>query len=1024
MENSFSNPKSIYRPAPFWAINHKINPQESARQIGDMASAGMSGGFFHSRAGLITDYMSEEWFECMNAALDAVEKTDGYLWLYDEDLWPSGNAGGQVAMMKPEYRSASLKAYLVAAGQPLPDLTEDQAIVFAYNIGDRAGRQLFECYPLDSAEDALESERLLMIREYSPKIGWWSGESYSNLMHPEAMKEFIKLTHEKYKARLSRDFGKRIPGIFTDEPMLAPVDPTAISWYEGLPELYSQWYGRNFVEDIPYLIFDGPECRKIRLLIYRTIHRQFMEAYCKPLFDWCEANNLKHTGHFMQENTLTIQAETYGGGVMSFYKYEHVPGIDHLCREIDTMLLPCKQVASAARQLGRRQVLTEIFGVSRHTSTFEDFKWLGDFDMVFGATFFCPHLSLYSALGKRKRDYPPVWNYQQTYWKDLSKLNDYFARTAWMLDRGEALCNIAMLHPIDSATADRKMGVNAVGSIDGTNVILPVDAPVMERPNIAQLDEGLNKTLNAVLTSGRDCDLVCEDTLAEIGTINDGKLTVGKMTYSTLIVPPSITWRPGTYKAIQNFASSGGKVLFVGKTPAELDGEKAVGQWTRLMFDEGVRSVPCATRQIQEAIDAISKQSFILRDMDGNFTQETYLQHRKDGDSEIFFIVNASRNAARDYVLEFGDQVSGYLMEYDAESGEIHPCMPAEKGLRFVFSLPPCGSVLLALEQAEIVQPEQEEDEIEYDAIKLPPSLDFVRSDPNVLVLDRIQASFNGGKIFEAEDLEFRIRKNIAERFGTTDSLAWQPWVAVRKKLFDGKGGPVILRYVFQSDLISPKAWVVIEEIQKGKLFVNGIEVNTATDLWQWDRGFGKVEIGNLIVSGNNTIDFHVNYDFMTEVESAYIVGDFGVELVSPFHGKLVKEPQQLKTGSWIGQGYPFYSGRMIYKTKFDCTRKAAKLVLSRPSATVINVRVNGKEAQSIMWRPYETDLSDLVKQGQNNLEIEVVSSLQNSFGPLHEINGDDNQWCGPNAFDDEEFIREELSLFDYGLLDGGEILV
>ncbi len=1023
MENSFSNPQSKYRPAPFWAINHKINPQECARQITEMTNAGMSGGFFHSRAGLITDYMSEEWFECMNAALDAAKNTDGYLWLYDEDLWPSGNAGGQVAMMKPEYRSASLKAYLVAAGQPLPELTEDQAIVFAYNIGDRMGRQLFDCSLLDDVDEAPDSERLLMIREYSPKIGWWSGESYSNLMHPVAMQEFIKLTHEKYKAKLSKDFGKRIPGIFTDEPMLSPVDPNGIHWYDGLPDLYSKWYGRDFTEDLPYLVFDGPECRKIRLLINRTIHRQFMEAYLKPLFDWCEANNLKHTGHFMQENSLTIQSETYGGGVMSFYKYEHVPGIDHLCREVDTMLLPCKQVTSAARQLGRRQVLTEIFGVSRHTNTFEDFKWLGDFDMVFGATFFCPHLSWYSALGKRKRDYPPNWNYQQTYWKDLSKLNDYFARTAWMLDRGEAVCDIAMLHPIDSAVADRKLGVNTVGGVEGNCVVLPVDAPVMERPNIAQLDEGLKKTLQAVLTSGRDCDLVCEDALAENSIIKDGKLTVGKMTYSTLIVPPSITWRPSTFSKLQDFITGGGNILFVGQTPFELDGEKVVEQWTRLMFANGVRSVPCATKQIQEAVDSISKQSFILRDMDGNFTTETYLQHRKEGDSEIFFIVNSSRDVARDYVLEFADQVSGFLMEYDAESGEIHPCMPAEEGLRFVFSLPPCGSVLLALEQTEIEEPEEEEEEVEYDSMKLAESFDFIRSDPNVLVLDRMQVSYDDGKIFDAEDLEFRIRRKIAEKFGTLDALDWQPWVAVRKKLFDGKGGPVILRYVFQSDIAAPKAWAVIEEIQKGKLFINGTEVSTVTDQWQWDRGFGKVEIGKHIVAGNNTLDFYVDYDFMVEVEAAYIVGDFAVELVSPYHGKLVKEPTKLKTGSWVGQGYPFYSGRMIYKAKVDCTRKNAKLVLSRPSASLINVRVNGKAAQSIMWRPYETDLSALVKKGENNIEIEVVSSLQNSFGPLHEINGDDNMWCGPNAFDVEEFIREELSLFDYGLLDGGEIL-
>ncbi len=101
----FANPDSILRPAPFWAINARITPEETARQMADMIRVGLSGGFFHSRAGLITDYLGDEWFAAMNAALDVAKDKDGYLWLYDEDLWPSGNAGGQVAGMKDEYRA-------------------------------------------------------------------------------------------------------------------------------------------------------------------------------------------------------------------------------------------------------------------------------------------------------------------------------------------------------------------------------------------------------------------------------------------------------------------------------------------------------------------------------------------------------------------------------------------------------------------------------------------------------------------------------------------------------------------------------------------------------------------------------------------------------------------------------------------------------------------------------------------------------------------------------------------------------
>ena len=116
----FQNPDNILRPAPFWAINERITPEETARQMEDMISVGLSGGFFHSRAGLVTDYLGDEWFASMEAALDVARKCDGYLWLFDEHLWPSGNAGGQVAGMNDEFRAATLNAYLVAAGEPAP----------------------------------------------------------------------------------------------------------------------------------------------------------------------------------------------------------------------------------------------------------------------------------------------------------------------------------------------------------------------------------------------------------------------------------------------------------------------------------------------------------------------------------------------------------------------------------------------------------------------------------------------------------------------------------------------------------------------------------------------------------------------------------------------------------------------------------------------------------------------------------------------------------------------------------------
>src|SRR5213078_3552193 len=85
--NDFKNPSAIYRPVPFWSWNEKIEPLELRRQIALMAEAGWGGGFMHSRVGLLTPYLGEEWFEAADAAIAACRQHGFKVWLYDEDKW-------------------------------------------------------------------------------------------------------------------------------------------------------------------------------------------------------------------------------------------------------------------------------------------------------------------------------------------------------------------------------------------------------------------------------------------------------------------------------------------------------------------------------------------------------------------------------------------------------------------------------------------------------------------------------------------------------------------------------------------------------------------------------------------------------------------------------------------------------------------------------------------------------------------------------------------------------------------------
>ena len=67
---TLKNPEKEYRPHPFWSWNYKLDPEEVRRQVHIMKKAGLGGYFMHARGGLITEYLSNEWFDAIRAGVD------------------------------------------------------------------------------------------------------------------------------------------------------------------------------------------------------------------------------------------------------------------------------------------------------------------------------------------------------------------------------------------------------------------------------------------------------------------------------------------------------------------------------------------------------------------------------------------------------------------------------------------------------------------------------------------------------------------------------------------------------------------------------------------------------------------------------------------------------------------------------------------------------------------------------------------------------------------------------------------
>ena len=103
----FASPGALYRDTPFWAWNCDLDPEELKRQIRVFKEMGMGGFHMHARTGLGTPYLSPEFMERVKECVSTAKELDMLAWLYDEDRWPSGAAGGLVTR-DPKFRARHL----------------------------------------------------------------------------------------------------------------------------------------------------------------------------------------------------------------------------------------------------------------------------------------------------------------------------------------------------------------------------------------------------------------------------------------------------------------------------------------------------------------------------------------------------------------------------------------------------------------------------------------------------------------------------------------------------------------------------------------------------------------------------------------------------------------------------------------------------------------------------------------------------------------------------------------------------
>ncbi len=999
LKTEFKSPSASYRTAPLWVWHYKVTNDEIDYSLEALHSQGIGGVFIHPRAGLVTEYLSDEWFSLYNHAIEKGKSLNMNVWIYDENTYPSGFGGGHVPAEMPESYNQGQGLEMTKVSTLPKDVFTNYELVLK-----KIGNQYIV---VNSNEKTDKGDYYIFKKLYFNKGKWYGGYSYVDLIYPGVTDKFIEVTMNGYEKHIGKEFGKSVPGIFTDEPNIStPRRKNCIRYTQDLFEQFQNRWGYDLKPNLPSLYEEIGDWRKIRHNYYGLLLELFINRWSKPWFEYTEQHNLNWTGHYWEHGWPSPH---HGGDNMAMYAWHQVPAIDMLFNNFSKTgsqfgnARAVKELSSAANQMGRHRTLSETYGGAGWELTFKDMKRLGDWEYVLGVNFMNQHLTFMSLSGDRKHDYPQSFSYHEPWWHLYKPLADHYARLSVALASGTQNNNIIILEPTTSAW----MYYSSIESNKRLNTI----------------KETFTEFINLLEQNQIEYDLGSENIISHQGSVENGKFIVGKRTYTTLVLPPTMDNLDfTTADLLKQFLEQGGKVISYVDMPKYLEGE-ATDMFT-LLADE-YKSNWQHYPNVETHILALLLPQDISFKTDNNSDSLLFHMRRQLEDGQILFMANSDlEKTARGTVTLKGKAI----YELNTFTGEIknYKYKIEDGNLNFKFHLPPAGSLLLFIDDQQASPSMAEPLKPAYNRIQSSPS-NIKREMPNILNLDYVTVDVQGNQynnIYFAD-----AAKHIWQAHGF-DSNPWDKAIQYKQTIVEkdkfGANSGFKATYTFNvaddTDLKSLRA--VIERPELWQVQINGNAINPDMGKWYLDRSFKIYDISNHVKSGKNEITLNCKpMSIHAELEPIYIIGNFNLESAS--QGWDIYPSKDIQMGSWKNQGLPFYGQGMSYeKTLTADSKKGYKIKLNDWQGTVVEVKVNDKHAGIIGWEPCELEITPYIKPGENKISVIVYGSLKNTLGPHH--NYKRNGIVSPGNFKsspDEQSAGTEYDLLDYGLLEDYEIL-
>ncbi len=874
----FKNVDNKYRPVPFWSWNEKLTVEESLRQTALMEEVGIGGYFMHARGGLQTEYMGEEWFENVGACIEECNKRGMHAWAYDENGWPSGFGGGKVN-----------------------------------GKGEKYWQKYLRVIPADADRSKIEPHRI--IKETETHCFYYDvNPFYVDTLDAEVIADFINEIYVPYYEK----YGDSFDGFFTDEPQ---ISRNGIPWSLTLRDKYRDAYGEELLDVLLYLYIEEGDYKSVRVKFWKLVTDLFSASFMKQIFDWCNAHNLKFTGHLVLEETLLAQLIT-NGACMPHYEYLTIPGMDWLGRNIKPCLTH-HQVGSTAAQVGRRQVLSETFALCGHNVGHDELKRNYEWMMVRGINLMCQHLEGYSLRGIRKRDYPPAMYSQQPWWADYKVFNDAMSRVGMILAEGEIKFDTLLMHNMTSGWITFNNGNNTLP--DGKS--------------INYYNESLINATLALEAKHIPFHLGDETLMERHARVEGNKLIIGKMTYTRVVLPEYIEFMPNTVKLLEEFKANGGIITTVDEIEANdiIDNEKITYTW------------------------------------------------RDFGDFSAHYFVNSNNSCEKANITRGSyaiDIATGETAEFTGE-----------------YNFPPYGS-LMVIDDGTPCAPKKAEKELK--ALDITGEWKVESATYNSLTLDKCDYYFDGelqeenGYVLNIVPRTTNLKRAVDVRCAFKVSFEY-----VSRALYLALETPEIFDIKVNGETVDKKdcgyfrdnSFRMIDIQKHAKTGENIIELYSRIE--QSEETYANIEKARFFESEKNKL----TYDM--EIEPMYLVGDFNVRTDGEFEPiknnayffdgafTVVEPAETVELKNLEQNGYTFFSGELCVSKKFELADKNYKLSFVKNGFNALRIKVNGKKLDTVMWAPYDIDLSEYLTVGENTVELTIVNNLRNLMGPHHHTSGE-----------------------------------